>query len=275
MDDGIRPAVKQDIPALCEIWKSCFSDSEEYIRLFYQNNFERIKALAYFADGKPVSMLHLLDATFKYKNSSQPAKFIYATGTYPEYRKKSYMSAIINYVTEMADKNGYALFLKPSSPSTAAFYKSFGFEAESALNLVTLFPSEKQPLAVYELSFTEYNRMRNAAFSAISYVEWDNAHINWSIEENKYFSGKTLRIDLKGKKYFLLGYPEDNTLIINETDLSVSQLRELSGSLCDIFGTKLIKAYMPDFSCEEGERFTSSLLYNTRVSNPYVNMILI
>ena len=34
MSDGIRLAEKQDIPALSEIWKICFHDSDDYIRFF-------------------------------------------------------------------------------------------------------------------------------------------------------------------------------------------------------------------------------------------------
>lgn len=274
MDSIIRPAVKEDIPALCEIWKQCFPDSDDYIKLFYKNNFERIKILAFYADGKPVSMLHLIDAELKDGNEIQAAKFIYATGTLPEYRRKGCMGALIKQITADADKGGYALFLKPASPATAEYYKRFGFEKTAFLNLVTLTPNEKQPLTVFDLTYEKYNRMREDAFCGVSHIKWDGAHIKWCIEENEYFSGKTLGIKYKNKDYFLLGYPERGSLIINETDLSLNELSEISGSLCGIFGTERIKAYMPDH-CEEGEKITSSLLYNTNTNNPYINMIMI
>ena len=274
MHDNIRLARKGDIPALCDIWQQCFSDGREYIELFYQNNFERIKTYALFSDGKPVSMLHLIDADIVCKEKNQPAKFIYATGTLPSYRKKGCMSALIKQVTAEAKEGGYALFLKPSSPSTAEFYKSFGFEERAALNLITIVSDEKQSLSPFELSFSDYNRMREAAFGEIPHIKWGDAHIKWCIDENEYYSGKTLGIKYDNKDYFLMGYPEDGVLIINETDLSVNQLAGLSGSLCDYFKTNTIKAYVPA-DCESGENTAFALLYNSQVKNTYINLILI
>ncbi len=274
MNDNIRLAQKQDIPSLCEIWKQCFEDSKEYIELFYHNNFERIKAFIFVSENKPVSMLHIIDATLKDKGNSQPTWFIYATGTLPNYRKKGCMSALIKHVKEMADKNGYALCLKPSTASTKRFYKSFGFEEQSALNLISINPTEMQQFSAYELSFNEYNRMRENAFDGIPHIEWSNAHIKWCVLENEYFSGKTLGIKYENKDYFLMGYPENNTLIINETDLTVNQIKNISNSLGSIFGTERIEAYMPAF-CGEGEKAISIMLYNSQINNPYINMIMI
>lgn len=273
MNEKIRLAEKNDIPALCEIWEKCFSDSREYIELFYKNNFERIKIFAYCEDGKPVSMLHLIDADLIKKEKRQAAKFIYATGTLPNYRKNGCMSALIKFVTDLADKDSFALFLKPSSPAASKFYKSFGFEEKSALNIVSINPADSKPLTAFDLSFIEYNRMRETAFNEISHIKWDDAHIKWCVEENEYFSGKTLGINYDNKEYFLMGYPENNELVINETDLSVNQLNEISASLCDVFGTKTVKAYMP--VCDEGDNYVSVLLYNLQTDRPYINMIMI
>jgi GNAT superfamily N-acetyltransferase len=275
MDSGIRPAEKQDIPALCEIWEQCFDDSREYIELFYQSNFDRVKTLVYCRDGRPVSMMHLIDAVFRDGEKCQPARFVYATGTLKEYRNKGSMSALIKHITEAADKDGYALFLKPSSPSTEEFYKSFGFKPETALNTVNITPAENSPLTVWDISYSDYNRMREAAFDGALHVQWDDAHISWCIDENEYFSGKTLGIKYENKDSFLMGYPENGTLVINETDLSVKELSKISGALCGIFGTKRIKAYIPSAPGAEGEKAVTALLYNSRTDNTYINMIMI
>ena len=117
--------------------------------------------------------------------------------------------------------------------------------------------------------------MRNAAFSGLPYAKWSDRHIKWCIDENEYFSGKTIAINANGEQYFLMGSPEGDTLIITETNLSLKQLKEFSGALCDLFNTKLIKAYMPDFSCVEGEEIISSLVNNLPLRKTYVNLILI
>ena len=273
--EKIKLASKQDIPALCEIWKKCFDDDEKYIKLFYERNFERIKIYAYFENEKPVSVVHLIDSVLKNKNEAQRAKLVYATGTLPEYRKKGFMSALIRYIADMADKSGWALFLKPSSPATESFYKSLGFKEGAPLRLSVFNPSGNQSFDTRELSPEEYNQMREKAFSSIPHAEWDNPHIKWSIEENEYFSGKTLGIKYENKEHFLLGYPEGKTLIINETDLSISQLREIGDALCESFKTEQIKAYHFDFSCAEGENAFFTLLYNANIDKAYINLIMI
>ena len=275
MNNGIRLAVKQDIPALCEIWKQCFNDSEDYIRCFYEENFERIDVLIYEADEKPVSMVNMIDAEFINKNESYKVKYIYAGGTLSDYRKKGYFTMLFKYTFERAKQNGYGLFLKPATQRLAKYFVTLGAEIDSYFRLVTIPPNKKLPLSAFDISYSKYNHMRNEAYSDIPFARWDDGHIRWCVKENEYYHGRTLKITLNKKDYFLMGYPEDNTLIINETDLSVNQLKQLSGALCDLFGTELIKAYLPDFSCDEGERIISSVVYNTPVCNTYVNLILI
>ena len=117
--------------------------------------------------------------------------------------------------------------------------------------------------------------MRNEAFSAMPYAKWQDEYVRWCVDENAYCSGKTLGIKHDGKDYFLMGYTEDEQLIINETSLSITQLRQLSGALCDLFGADNIKAYLPEAACDEGEAVISSFIYNTPPRHTYVNLILI
>ncbi len=275
MNTFIRRAEEQDIPVLCKIWKDCFHDSEDYIRLFYKENFERIDVIVNTVDGKAVSMVNIIDCLFVSGKEEYKAKYIYAAGTDPCFRNKGCFTELIEYVICSAKQNGTVLFLKPSNAGLIPFYEKSGFKIDSYFRLLTVYPGEKQPLSLTPLSPEEYNRMRNEAFSSRSYVKWDNRHLRWCIKENEYFSGKTLSVNLNGKDYFIMAYPDSGTLVLNETNLSPEQLKQLCGALCDMFKTKLIKAYLPDFSCNEGEKIVSSAVYNSPLNNTYVNLILI
>ena len=83
--------------------------------------------------------------------------------------------------------------------------------------------------------------------------------LKWCIKENEFFSGRTLKFQYDGKLHFLMAFPDDETLIIDETDLSLNQLKEISGALCDLFETKTIKANLPEFLCDEGEKIIFSI----------------
>lgn len=274
MKTDIRKASRQDIPALCEIWKACFADTDEYISCFYKANFDRIEVTVYTVDNKPVSMVHLMDAEFVNGGKCQKAKYMYAGGTLPQHRKQGCLAAILEHEKKRAEETGVALFFKPVSPSLTDYFSRLDFEIDAYFSLLTVQPEKALPLSVCDLSYMEYNRMRNAAFAGIPYARWQDEHLRWCVEENGYFSGRTLGIELDGKDYFLMGYPEDDVLIINETNLLAAQLRQISGALCSLFGTALIKAYMPE-NYDEGEKIISSFVYNTALCKTYVNLILI
>ena len=275
MPTEIRRASKRDIPFLCEIWKACFCDTEEYIKYFYEENFSRIEVLVFCVDNKPVSMVNMLEASYESGEKSQGARLIYATGTLPEHRSRGYMGELIKHACKNAKQGGYAIFLKPSKPSLVEYYSKFGFEVDSYFSVVNFEPCEKQGCEFSEISYKEYNKMRNSAFSEIPYVKWSDEHLDWCDKENAFFGGKTLSVTLDGAEYFLMAYPEEKTLVITETNLSLSLLKQISGDLCQTFETEIIKAYMPCNSDKAGERIISSVAYNTQVCNTYVNLILI
>ncbi|MBQ3431627.1 MAG: GNAT family N-acetyltransferase [Clostridia bacterium] len=275
MHHGIRTAAKEDIPALVDLWQTCFHDSEAYINLFYAHNFERMLTLVYECEGEVVSMLHLMQAAFVNGASRQDARLIYATGTLPAKRKKGYMSALLEYAKDLARQQGFGLFLKPSTDALTAFYQKCDFVPDAYFHCVSFEAGEPILIEFSPLSARDYNRLRDSAFAVYPYVKWEDAHIDWAIRENAFFGGETLTFAWQGNTYFLLGYPEGDTLVVNETNLPPAGLKQCSGSFCARFGTKKIFAYLPTFACEEGECMLSSVVYHNEINNTYVNLILI
>ena len=99
--------------------------------------------------------------------------------------------------------------------------------------------------------------------------------MKYCVAENGFLGGKTIAIELDGTDYFLMGAPKDGTLLVTETNLSLSQLRKIGGALCAMFDADRIKAYLPDYSCSEGEIIVSSVTFNAPSWNTYVNLLLI
>lgn len=274
MDTGIRTARHQDIPELIKLWNICFHDSEDYIRFFYRENFDHLTAAVYTVDDRPVSMLHWMDSGLVDGSEHQNAKFLYAGGTHPEHRGKGYYAALFRYATDLADRDGFALFGKPASRDLIPYYQTLGFETNAFFRLVTATPGEVVPISISPLAPEEYNRMRNSVFSCRPYAKWPDRHLRWCASENEWFGGGAFAVEMDGKRHFLLGAPEGDVFVIKETDLSLPQLKIASGALCRRFGTDFLKAYLPDFCCGEGEEIVSSIVYNAAIPNTYVNLIL-
>ena len=274
MDNAIRRAAERDIPALCRIWKECFSDNEDYVRFFYRENIGHVTTTVYTVDDSPVSMLHWFDADFVNGDSRRKAKYLYAGGSLPEYRKSGYYGALIRYVCDYAKENSLVLFGIPAGQKLIPYYAKFGFIPDACFRLVTVYAGEKLPLDAYPLSPEEYNRMRNCSFGSHPHVEWSDRYVRYCLAENAYLGGRTLAVETDGSIHFLMGAPKENTLFITETDLSYSQLTRLSGALCEMFGVGVLKAYLPDYSCGEGEEIVSSVINNAPLHNTYVNLLL-
>lgn len=275
MDNAIRLVEERDIPALCKIWNLCSGDSEEYVKFFYRENLDHMTATVYTIDGSPVSMLHWFDAEFVNGNERRKAKYLYAGGSLPEYRKHGYYGALIRYVCDYARENGIILFGKPANNRLIPYYAAFGFITDACFRLVTVNAGEKTRLRFGDLSPEEYNRMRNRAFGSHPHAEWDDRYVGYCIAENAFLGGKTLAVETDGDVHFLMCAPKEDYLLITETDLSVSQITALSGDLCGLFGAGYLKAYMPDHSCGEGEEIVSSVINNGPLNNTYVNLLLI
>ena len=275
MFNGIRTAEERDIPSLCEIWKVCFGDGEDYVRFFYRENFGHIMTAVYAVDDKPVSMLHWFDASFADGDDALDAKFLYAGGSLPEFRKNGYYTALFRYVEEYARNNGCALFGKPVRRDIIPYYQKLGFEQDASLKLVTVFPQIKEDVGFLPVSPEDYNRMRDETFSSHPYVKWSDRHVRFCIDETAFLGGGTLKVKLDGYEYFIMCVPQKDELKVIETNLSYEQLKRVAFALCDMFSVKYLKAYLPDYLYCEGEDVVSSIVYNAPLRNTYVNLILI
>ena len=275
MRSDIRFAVEKDVPRLCEIWRSCFPDPAEYVRLFYRENFDRIRVLIRTVDERPVSMIHLMDASFQDGPRKDPVRFLYAVGTLPGLRGNGYMHSLILSAAESAKKDGYGLFLKPS-PGKEAFYSALGFVEDSRFRVFTAgaVPGGSEEVAFSLLSAGEYNRLRDRAFSGRPYVKWPDAHVLWCVDENAFCGGQTLSLELDGHTHFLTGSPVRGVLRITETDLSPGQLRSIAPALFRRFGVSRLEAYLPEEAARDGPTVVSSMVFHTPLRHTYANLLL-
>ena len=275
MRSDIRFAVEQDVPYLCDIWSACFSDTEEYIRLFYRENFNRIRVPVYTLDGKPVSMIHLMDASFADGSREDPMRFIYAVGTLPAMRKNGYMRSLLLYAAESAKKDGYGLFLKPS-PGMEEYYSALGFVEDSRLRIFTAEDCRecRKDVSFAPVRAEEYNRMRDRAFSGGPYVKWPDAHVRWCVDENAFCGGRTVSLSFDGHTHFLTGAPVGDVLRVIETDLTPEQLRLAASAIFKFFGVSRLEAFLPEDASRDGSTVISSFVFNAPRRRTYANLLL-
>ena len=275
MRSDIRLATEEDLPDLIELWRSCFADSEDYIRTFYRENFSRIRVPVYTLNQRPVSMIHLMDASFADGADEYPVRFLYAAGTRRDCRCNGFLRSLILFAADSAKKNGYGLFLKPS-PALTGYYSALGFAEDSRFSIFTAGPGEdgRKDIAFSPLSAEEYNRLRGRAFSGRPFVRWPDAHVRWCVDENAFCGGRTLALKFDENVHFLMACPSGNVLRITETDLGPEELRSVSFALCKTFGAARLEAYLPEDAVREGPTVVSSFVFNAPLRRTYANLLL-
>lgn len=132
---------KNDIAAL---WGEAFGDSRKDI-LFFIDNVENAKCIAYYDSDKLAAMLYLVDCEINGKS----AKYIYAACTALSCRNSGYMSKLLSFVKNNNDN----ICLIPAENWLIDYYKKRGFTEKTEINSIKFF--EKEEIKEYLLEGCE------------------------------------------------------------------------------------------------------------------------
>ena len=109
---------------LIYLWQQCFHDDKAYIEMYLEHRFEKENMLVIYEDSRPVSMASLLPVQVTINGNKENARYVYAVGTLPAYRKKGYASQILRHAVEKYDE---PLILQPADRDLQEYYEKQGF----------------------------------------------------------------------------------------------------------------------------------------------------
>ncbi len=116
---------KEDIVS---VWSEVFKDTEEEI-LFFIDNLQHGKCIAYYLDDKVVSMLYLVDCRI----NNRVSRYIYAACTSKDFEGRGFITELINYASEI---DSTCLCLIPANESLIDFYGQRGFNHTESIDLL-------------------------------------------------------------------------------------------------------------------------------------------
>ena len=126
-----------DLPYLKEMWKDIFKDSDKTVSALFDNVFSRDKIFTVGHGENIFSMLYYFDVYLKYRNETFKAAYICGVATKADKRSNGYAGGLIEYaVSEIKKKDYDIILLIPATLSLFAFYKKFGFEPFSEINIL-------------------------------------------------------------------------------------------------------------------------------------------
>lgn len=107
------------------LWKKTFHDSDEYIKLIFDNYFD-IENIAYYEEkGEIVSALLGIPYIFTKGEIKIPSMYLCGLATKNDFRNKGIMKNLINDINNRAAKRGFIIsFLIPASESLVDYYYS-------------------------------------------------------------------------------------------------------------------------------------------------------
>ncbi|MBQ4523735.1 MAG: GNAT family N-acetyltransferase [Lachnospiraceae bacterium] len=253
MESHVVYANENDKEHITAIWQQCFGDSKEYIQMYLNQRFKEETMLVIFEAGKPVSMASFLPVQVLINGEPVAARYVYAVGTLPNYRGKGYAKEIIKYG---AEKYMEPLILQPADETMERYYAGLGFEKGFDPSPCWIYegspdwkkgnvnPMLEGNIGKWELESikaADYKRLRDVYFAAEGYVEWDEAGIQYALDENVFCGGQAWKLTCGERVEILMYRIEEEKLCIVETTMQEEELRLILPEIMQSIGVS--KAY--------------------------------
>ena len=99
MVDFAKP---QDYEDIAKVWRISFSDTDSYIKQFWDSMFKPENTIVYREQGVVVAMYFFLESQTVIKGRGYSTLYLYAAATLPKYRGRGYMAELIEKGVEVA-----------------------------------------------------------------------------------------------------------------------------------------------------------------------------
>ncbi|MGE4585520.1 MAG: GNAT family N-acetyltransferase [Sphaerochaeta sp.] len=123
----IARATEHDYQELKDLWSIVFQEDPAFLEHFFAKRFFAEHIFTARVDGKLVSALHALPASYQKEGDTFPCSYIVGAATYREYRRQGIMGRLL-YETAHAYDHPITLF-----PAVRPFYEANGYTTTSSL----------------------------------------------------------------------------------------------------------------------------------------------
>ena len=146
----------QQIPALRQLWKEAFGDSDAFLDGFFATAFAPDRCLCMAAGEKVLSVAYWLDAAIP----EGKCAYIYAVATAKECRGKGYAHRIMEAVRDTLIERDYcAAMLVPGDAGLGDFYAAMGYRFFGGMDSVSAV-AKSPGAALQKIDAETYGRLR-------------------------------------------------------------------------------------------------------------------
>ena len=181
----IRNATQEDINQIRKLWDRCFHDPLDYVDFIYDHIADVSGTLVLEEKRRIVAMLTVIPTAFKFRDKSIKAAYFYGAATEKNFRKKGYMTMLLDYAEKRCREDKFALsVLVPGESVLFEYYANRGYSTDFYLRTVhigigMLDASLKlDSEIVYDKpDFKKIYRLREKALSDIPHIAWDQKQV--------------------------------------------------------------------------------------------------
>jgi hypothetical protein len=131
ISDAITLAERGDKAELALLWKEVFNDSDEFIKLFFDNVHKPENTLVIKRNSQIVSALQIIPYKVKINDLILDAAYICGVCTRKSERGRGFMSLLMNGATGLIRERGFALsFLIPAEYWLFDIYRKTGYKLD-------------------------------------------------------------------------------------------------------------------------------------------------
>ena len=117
--------MKEDIK---QLWECCFTDSQEFIDLYFRLRYKEEINIAILEDGHPISALQMIPYPMTFFDRIWKTAYVSGACTHPQHRAKGAMKELLNRSYQQMYQEGMALTtLIPAEPWLFDYYHTMGY----------------------------------------------------------------------------------------------------------------------------------------------------
>lgn len=153
---NIKLPGQSDIPALRNLWKEAFGDTDEFLDVFFSVAFSCDRAMCVTSDGEMMGALYW----FNCEHCGNPVAYVYAVATAKAKRGQGICHKLMEHTHNHLKCLGYkGVILVPGSRELFEFYKGMGYETCSFIKTFNCKAGET-PVSIQPIDKTEYAQLR-------------------------------------------------------------------------------------------------------------------
>lgn len=111
-----------------DLWRICFADSDEFIRLYFERKYKDENTIAEEENGRIISALQMLPYTMTWQYTEVPVSYISGASTYPDARNRGLMRKLLSeaFLRMKSRKFAFSILI-PQEPRLYDYYGKTGY----------------------------------------------------------------------------------------------------------------------------------------------------